>query len=77
MTSENVRATVDATMAAVGSKTTYAGSSTSVVAWILSSEFGMLAGLVLAAAGFMVNWYYKHKEDKRQQLEHERRMMGP
>lgn len=77
MTSDNVRATVDATMAAVGSKTTYAGASTSVIAWILSSEFGMLAGLFLAAAGFMVNWYYKHKEDRRQQLEHERRMMGP
>ncbi len=77
MTSDNVRATLDTTIAAVGSKATNVGAGTSIVAWVLSSEFGMLAGLILAAAGFLVNWYYKHKEDKRQQLEHERRMMGP
>lgn len=68
--------TLDATLAAVGSKATYGGASTSVVSWLLSSEFGMIAGITIALAGFIVNWYYKHKEDRRQQAEHERRMQG-
>lgn len=66
--------TLDATLAAAGSKATYGGASASVVSWFLSSEFGMLAGLCIGLAGLMVNWYYKHKEDCRQQVEHERRM---
>jgi hypothetical protein len=64
----------DATMAAAGSKATYAGASTSIAGWLLSSEFGVLIGLVLGVGGFLLNWYYRHKEDKRQQAEHERRM---
>lgn len=68
------QATFDATMAAAGSKATYTGATTSVVGWVLSSEFGVLIGLLLGVGGFAINWYYKHKEDKRQQAEHERRM---
>lgn len=66
--------TFDATMAAVGSKATYTGAGASIMGWVLSSEFGVLIGLLLGLGGFAVNWFYKHKEDKRQQAEHERRM---
>lgn len=66
--------TFDATMAAAGSKATYTGATTSVVGWVLSSEFGVLVGLLLGIGGFGINWYYKHKQDKREQAEHERRM---
>jgi len=68
------QATFDATMAAAGSKATYTGASTSVVAWVLSSEFGILFGVLLGLGGFIVNWYYKHKEDKRRQAEHDLKM---
>lgn len=68
------QATFDATMAAAGSKATYTGATTSIVGWVLSSEFGVLVGLLLGIGGFVINWYYKHKEDKRQQAEHDRRM---
>lgn len=60
-------------MAAVGSKVTYTGASTSVVAWALSSEFGILAGVLLGLGGFIVNWYYKHKQDRREEEEHRRK----
>lgn len=69
-------ATIEATLAAAGSKATYGGASASVVAWFLSSEFGMLAGLAIGMTGLLVNWYYKHKEDQRRQAEHDRKMRG-
>lgn len=67
-------ATLDATLASVGSKATYTGATTSVLGWVLSSEFGILLGVTLGIGGFIVNWYYKYKQDRREQLEHERRM---
>lgn len=68
------QATFEATMAAAGSKATYTGAGASVMGWVLSSEFGVFIGLMLGLGGFGINWYYKHKEDKRQQAEHDRRM---
>lgn len=64
----------DTTMAAIGSKATYTGATTSVLGWIMSSEFGILVGIILGVGGFLVNWYYKHKQDKREQELHDRRM---
>lgn len=64
----------EATMAAVGSKATYGGASATVASWFLSSEFGMLMGIVIGLIGLAINAYYKHKEDKRRQEEHDRRM---
>lgn len=61
-------------MAAAGSKVTYTGASTSVLAWMLSSEFGILIGVLLGLGGFGINWHYQHKRNKREQAEHERRM---
>ncbi len=71
---QETQATVDATMAAIGSKATYTGASASVLGWMISSEFGVIFGLFLGVAGLGINWYYRHKEDKRQQAEHDRRM---
>lgn len=71
---QETQATVDATMAAFGSKATYTGASASVLGWMISSEFGVMFGLFLGVAGLGINWYYKHKEDKRQQALHDRRM---
>ena len=64
----------DATMATLGSKATYTGATTSVLGWIMSSEFGVLIGIVLGVGGFLVNWYYKYKPDKREQELHDQRM---
>lgn len=70
------QATVEAAIAAAGSKATYGGASTTVVSWFLSSEFGMLMGILIGLGGLGVNWYYRHKQDKRDQAEHEKRMKG-
>lgn len=72
---------LDATLAAVGSKATQAGAGTAVVGWAVSSEFGILVGIVIGIAGLAVNIYYRHRqdrreqiEDKRKEIEHQRRM---
>ena len=56
--------TVDATLAAAGSKVTYAGSGVTITGWLLSSEFAVLVGMLLGLAGFIVNWYYRHRLTK-------------
>lgn len=67
-------ATSAATAAAVSSKVTYSGAGTSVIGYLASSEFAVLAGVVIALGGFCINWYYRHREDKRAQDEHRARM---
>jgi len=64
----------EATMAAAGSKATYGGASATVASWFLSSEFGMLMGILIGIVGLVINFYFKLKEDKRKQVEHDRRM---
>ncbi len=64
----------DTAVAAAASKATYGGAGASVVSWFLSSEFGILLGVLLGLGGFIVNWYYKHKQDRREEAEHARRM---
>ena len=74
MKSETVDA-IDATMAAVGTKTTYTGVGVSGLGWFLSNEFFGLAGILIGAAGLLITWHYKHKANKRHEREHELRML--
>lgn len=64
----------DATIAAVGSKATYTGAGMTISGWFFSSEFAVLVGMLIGIGGFAVNWYYKHKQDRRDAAEHEARM---
>lgn len=65
---------IDATVAAAANKATFSGAGAAVASWLLSSEFGMLAGIVIGITGLLVNWFYKHKQDRREEREHVRRM---
>ncbi len=56
---------LEAAASAVASKSTYGGAATSVLGWLLSSEFTVVVGIVVAVAGLLVNWYYKAKADRR------------
>ena len=66
--------TLDATLAAVGSKATYTGAGTSVLGWWASSEAGVIIGIVLGIIGLAFNWYFRRREDYRQEAEHQARM---
>jgi Bacteriophage holin family, superfamily II-like len=53
--------TIDTALAATGSKATYTGSGMILSGWLFSSEFAVLMGIIIGVAGFIVNWYYRHK----------------
>lgn len=68
------REAIDAAAATLGTKAAYTGATTTVGGWLLSSEFGVIAGLLIGAAGLLTNLYFNHRRDRREEREHQRRM---
>lgn len=71
----------DATAATLGTKAAYTGATTTVGSWLVSSEFGVLIGVLIGVAGLLVNLYFNHRRDQREahaarlaEIEHRRRM---
>ena len=64
--SSTIQTATEATAAAVATKSTYAGSIATIGGYILQSEVIAFCGLVLALAGFVVNLFFKIREDRRQ-----------
>jgi hypothetical protein len=62
--------TIENAVIAVSSKATYSGAGMTVGGWLLSSEFAVLAGLILGVASFALNWFYRFKKDRREHIEH-------
>jgi len=71
---ESYRQAAEATVAAGASKATYTGSATTMFGWLTSNEFIALGGFALAVLGFIVNLYFKIKDDRRLQRQHEAQM---
>lgn len=51
-----------ASATSIASKFTFGGSFAVVWGWLVSSEAAVLGGLLIGFAGFLVQWYYRHKE---------------
>ena len=64
----------NALMASIGSTTTKAEASASVLGWLISQEGLAFIGAGVAIIGLGVNWDYKRKEDRRAQEEHDAKM---
>lgn len=71
---DNQHHAMEAAAAAIGSKATQAGAGVSILGWLTSSEAGVVIGIVLGLVGLVVNFWFKWREDKRQQVAHEARM---
>jgi len=65
---------IETTLAAAGSKATYAGAGMTISGWFLSSEFAVLCGILLGICGLVVNFLFQLKRDRREQREHRARM---
>lgn len=59
--------TVDAAIASGATKATYAGSGAAVTSWFLSSEFGVVCGILLGAIGLIFQIAFSLREDRRKQ----------
>ena len=70
-TMKGVQETLDASVSAAASKVTGAGSAVTLFGWATSSTLGMWVGIVIGIAGLLVNWYFKHKSDRRAQAAHD------
>jgi hypothetical protein len=66
--------TIDATLAAAGHKATVGGTATTFVGWALSSQGTAAIGIVIGLCGLVIQLYFRRKQDKREQAEHERKM---
>jgi len=66
--------TVASSVASVASKATYVGAGTSFIGWLATSEAGVVVGILLGVIGFVVNFYFKRREDRRQQEVHDAQM---
>jgi hypothetical protein len=62
--------------AAVAGKAAYASSLATFVAGVTLSEWVALCGLAIALATFAANLYYRARDDRRAQREHEARMVA-
>lgn len=63
-----------ATVSSAASKTTYFGATSGFLAYLASIDVLAWLGIVIAIAGFAVNWYYKRLENKRADEIHQLRM---
>lgn len=61
---------LETTAIAVADRLTIVGSAGTVLGWITSSEFGVLAGISIGVLGLMMNWYFKMRHDKRAESAH-------
>ena len=61
-------------LAAAANKTTYAGAGIAAVGGMSASDIAAFGGLALAAAGFLINTYFRWRDDRRAQVESARRI---
>ena len=61
-------------IAAIANKTTVAGSGIALWGSWTSSDIAAFGGLLIAAIGLCVQWYYKRRGDRRDAEEHQARM---
>ena len=64
----------DAALAASASKATYGGAASSGLGVMFSSEAAALAGALVAIVGLLINLYFRRRQDRREEMEHELRM---
>ena len=53
---------------------TYTGAGAAMIGFLAADTVTAVLGATVAVGGFITNWYYRYKEDKRRQREHEMRL---
>lgn len=69
-TASRMQETLEASIAASASKMTGVGSGVTILSWLTSSAVGMWLGILIGVLGLVINWYFKHRSDRRAQEIH-------
>ena len=69
---EEVTSGAASAAAAVASKATYSGTTAAIAGYAISNDWLSAGGFVVAILGFIVNLYFKAKQDRREDREHQR-----
>lgn len=64
----------DAAVAAAAKKVTVTGGTMAVTGWLTASNVLGTLGFLVAVAGLVVTWYYKHRDDLRRAERHHAQM---
>lgn len=58
----------------IASRYTYGGAGTGILAALLQVDWAMWIGVLVAVGGFVMNLYFKIKEDRRAEQRHQQTM---
>jgi hypothetical protein len=61
-------------IADAGHKTAQTGGGITILGWLTSSQGGVAIGIVIGVLGLLIQWYYRRKQDQREEAEHQLRM---
>lgn len=73
--SEHTQAAIEATIVATSQKMTVAGGGASFLGWVASIDWLAFVGIFIALVGLAINFYFLHQRNKREQKEHDLRMI--
>lgn len=73
--SEHTQAAIEATIVATSQKATVAGGGASFLGWVASIDWLAFLGIFIALVGLAINFYFSHQRNKREQKEHDLRMI--
>lgn len=73
--SEHTQAAIETTIVATSQKMTVAGGGASFLGWLAAIDWLAFVGIFIALVGLAINFYFSHQRNKREQKEHDLRMI--
>lgn len=64
----------DQAASAASLKATVAGGGMLSIGGLAANDIAIVGGLLLGVAGFLLQWYYQRRRDRREEREHQARM---
>lgn len=73
--SEHTQAAIETTIVATSQKATVVGGGASFLGWLAAIDWLAFVGIFIALVGLAINFYFSHQRNKREQKEHDLRMI--
>jgi len=73
--SEHTQSAIETTIVATSHKATVVGGGASFLGWVASIDWLAFLGIFIALVGLAINFYFSQQRNKREQKEHDLRMI--